>query len=80
MQFWPKDFCILKSRTMKPISKRMIIYPKDVMNITGKGPRTSRYIIFNIKKKKGIPLVTVEAFCEYMKLKEEDVKEYLANN
>ena len=65
---------------MKPYSNRMVIYPKDVMKITGRGARTSRYIIFAIKKKKGIPLVTVEAFCEYMKIREADVKEYLVNN
>ena len=65
---------------MKELSNRMVIYPKDVMHLTGKGARTSRYIIASIKKKKGSALVSVEAFCEYTGLRGKAVLDYLAKN
>ena len=65
---------------MKNLSNRMILYPKDVMQLLGKGARNARHIILQIKKKKGIPLVNVKAFCEYMHIPEEEVREYLKDN
>ena len=65
---------------MKDISDRLIIYPKDAMRLTGKGLRTCRHMIARIKKKKSIPFVDVEAFCEHTGLKEKAVLAYLANN
>ena len=65
---------------MKNIQGRMILYTKDVMQLMGRGERTSRNILASIKKKKGTPYVDVEAFCEYSKLREEKVREFLANS
>ncbi|HSD15587.1 MAG TPA: hypothetical protein VLB74_13125 [Flavobacterium sp.] len=51
--------------------KRIVMYPKDVMQLLGKSERQSRQILANIKKKynkeKHQP-VTVYEFCEYMGL------------
>lgn len=51
--------------------KRIIIYPKDIMIITGKSERYSRYLIQRIKKhlgKEDHQVVSVSEFCDYMGL------------
>ena len=51
--------------------KRVVIYPKDIMIITGKSERYSRYLIQRIKKhlkKEDHQVVSVNEFCDYMGL------------
>lgn len=51
--------------------KRVVIYPKDIMIITGKSERYSRYLIQRIKKhlgKEDHQVVSISEFCEYMGL------------
>ncbi len=57
--------------------KRVVIYPKDIMIITGKSERYSRYLIQRIKKhlgKEDHQVVSINEFCEYMGLDEEIVE------
>ena len=57
-------------------NKRIIIYPKDIMLITGKSERYSREIIKKIKlanNKQKHQLVTVQEFCTYMNIPEESI-------
>ncbi len=52
--------------------KRVVIYPKDVMIITGKSERYARYLIQRIKKhlnKEDHQVVSITEFCSYMGLK-----------
>ncbi|MBS1667817.1 MAG: hypothetical protein JST58_10610 [Bacteroidetes bacterium] len=50
------------------IPKRIVIYAKDITNITGRKERTARKLLALIrkkyKKKKG-DFITVKEFCEY---------------
>jgi hypothetical protein len=57
--------------------KRVVIYPKDIMIITGKSERYSRYLLQRIKthlKKEPHQLVSINEFCQYMGLKMDDVE------
>lgn len=57
--------------------KRVVIYPKDIMIITGKSERYSRYLIQRIKqhlKKEQHQVVSISEFCEYMGLNQEDIE------
>ncbi|MDB3907431.1 hypothetical protein N9355_08155 [Crocinitomicaceae bacterium] len=57
--------------------KRVVIYPKDIMIITGKSERYSRYLIKRIKdhfKKDDHQVVSIEEFCTYMGLDQELVE------
>ena len=56
--------------------ERLCIYPKDIVVVTGKSERWGRDIIKKIKtrfSKEDHQLVTIEEFCLYMGLKEENV-------
>ena len=60
--------------------KRVVIYPKDIMIITGKSERYSRYLIQRIKKhlgKEDHQVVSVSEFCEYMGLVQSEVMEQI---
>ena len=60
---------------------RIVIYAKDITNITGKKERTARKIIAQIRRKynkKPGDLVTVYEFCEFTGLNEEKVRQFLA--
>ena len=60
--------------------KRVVIYPKDIMIITGKSERYSRYLIQRIKKhlkKEDHQVVSVSEFCEYMGLEENEINSIL---
>jgi len=49
--------------------KRVIIYPKDVMLITGKSERYSRDLLKKIKshlKKEEYQFVSIQELCEYL--------------
>ena len=59
---------------------RIVIYAKDISNITGKKERTARKIIAQIRRKynkKPGDLITVYEFCEYTGLNEERVRQFL---
>lgn len=65
---------------MSHLPKRVIIYPKDVMNITGKGDRAARKLLCKIRKKNSKEqgaLVTVEEFCAHTGLKADQVNPFL---
>lgn len=56
--------------------KRIVIYPKDIMRITGKSERYSREILKKIKtdlNKKKYQLVTIQEFCSYMSIPIDEV-------
>jgi hypothetical protein len=60
---------------------RIVIYAKDISNITGKKERTSRKIIADIRRKynkKPGDFITVYEFCEHTGLNEERVRQFLA--
>ena len=62
------------------LPNRMIIYPKDIMNITGKSERTARRLHQQIReqfqKPKGA-MITVEEFCLATGFKAEAVLPFL---
>jgi len=56
--------------------KRLCIYPKDIMIITGKSERYSRMLLNQIKQELGKSqeqFLSVKEFSEYSGLDEEDV-------
>ena len=60
--------------------KRLIIYPKDIMLITGKSERYSRYLHKRIKKQLGKEdhqVISVNEFCNYMGLEPIEVEDLL---
>jgi hypothetical protein len=64
----------------RKIPPRIVIYPKDVENITGRSERTCRSIIDRIRKALGKSkqqFITVREFCTFYGLEEEYVKEFL---
>lgn len=65
---------------MNIIPNRIVIYAKDIQNITGRSERTSRKMMSALRKKynknKG-DFITVEEFCIYTGIKEKQVVEFL---
>ena len=54
-----------------------MVYTKDIMKITGRGERTARQMIADIKKKFNSPIrggVNIDDFCSYTGLKHDTVK------
>jgi hypothetical protein len=65
---------------VKKIPNRMVIYPKDVVNITGKSERTCRDMIQSVRETLGKSknqFVTVKEFCFIYGLPEDHVNKYL---
>ncbi|HLF46925.1 MAG TPA: hypothetical protein VI548_10900 [Chitinophagaceae bacterium] len=64
------------------IPNRIVIYAKDIMNITGRKERAARKLLARIRKKyrkeKG-DFISVEEFCEFTGLKEEKVSLFLVS-
>jgi hypothetical protein len=59
---------------------RIMVYPRDIQNITGKKPRTATRIYNQIKGHYGKmknDLLTVMEVCDYWKLNIETVKAFL---
>lgn len=57
--------------------KRIILYPKDLEQLTGKSGRTCRRMLQTIREELGKSkeqLVTVRDFCEYYGMKEEEIE------
>ena len=60
---------------------RIVIYAKDITNITGKKERTARKMIAAIRRhynKRAGDLITMYEFCEYTGIREEKVRQFLA--
>jgi hypothetical protein len=65
---------------MKTLPNRIIVYTKDVVNITGKKERTARNLLARIRKannKSKTDLVTIEEFCAFTRLRPEHVITFL---
>jgi hypothetical protein len=64
----------------RKIPKRVVVYPKDIENITGRKERAARKLLQNIKtafKKRRDQFVTAYEFSLYTGIDEEVVREYL---
>jgi hypothetical protein len=60
--------------------KRVVIYPKDVQQITGKSERYGRMLLKQIKtklKKEEHQFVTVDEFCQFTGITPEQVHPFL---
>jgi hypothetical protein len=60
--------------------KRVVIYPKDVQQITGKSERYGRMLLKQIKtklKKEEHQFVTVDEFCQFTGIAPEQVQPFL---
>ncbi|TWF39604.1 hypothetical protein FHW36_10541 [Chitinophaga polysaccharea] len=66
--------------SQKIVPNRIVIYAKDVMNITGRSERTARKILQQIRqangKRKG-DMVTVAEFCQFIKIDENQISAFL---
>jgi hypothetical protein len=63
------------------IPKRICIYAKDIMNITGRKERAARKLLAKIRKKykkKTGDFLTVKEFCQFTGFDEVIVKEFLS--
>lgn len=64
----------------KLIPKRMIVYARDIKNITGRKERAARELLRRIREangKKPGQFVTVSEFCAFTGLRQEEVDAYL---
>jgi hypothetical protein len=62
------------------IPDRMVLFPRDIVNITGVSIVTARRLIRKIRQHVGKPsgaFVTVKEFCAFCHLNEEDIQKYL---
>jgi hypothetical protein len=62
------------------IPPRIVIYAKDVQNITGRKERTARRILAQIRihfNKQPTEFVTVQEFCLFTGLLEEEVRKFI---
>jgi hypothetical protein len=67
---------------LRKLPLRVVIYPKDVENITGRSDRTARKLLQNIRNALGKPatsFVTVKEFCAFYGIDEELVYEFLGD-
>lgn len=65
---------------MKTIPTRIIIYPKDIVNITGRRDRTARKLLQKIRQalgKQTHEFITIKEFCLFTGINEELVKDFL---
>lgn len=73
-----KNYFLLMNK--KP--HRIMIYPRDIQNITGRRPRTATRIHNQIKKHYGKmknDFLTVAELCQYWKIDPEIVKAFLVD-
>ncbi|TAN13620.1 MAG: hypothetical protein EPN37_13365 [Chitinophagaceae bacterium] len=64
------------------IPNRIVIYTKDIMNITGRKERTARKLLARIRKefnKERGDFVTTYEFSRFTGIKEENLREFLKN-
>lgn len=65
---------------MNPIPNRVVIYTKDVCNITGLRARSARKLLFAIRKSLNKPrtaFITVREFSAYTGIQEETLRDFL---
>jgi hypothetical protein len=65
---------------MATIPNRIVVYAKDIMNITGRRERAARKLLAQIRKAGGKTrgaFVSVEEFCTYTGLRPEHVAVFL---
>ena len=75
----PKLF-IIKPMLMNPVPTRVVVYTKDVSNITGLGPRAARKLLACIRKQLNKPrkgFITIEEFSSFTGIKEDLVRSSL---
>jgi len=64
------------------IPNRIVIYAKDIMNITGRKERAARKLLAQIRKKykkRRGEFISIDEFCEFTSLKKESVSVFLSN-
>jgi hypothetical protein len=64
------------------IPNRIVIYARDIENITDRKERTARQLLQRIRNANGkVPgqFVAVSEFCQYTGLKEKDITSFLAH-
>jgi len=62
--------------------KRITIFPQDVERLTGWSPRSARRLLQEIREyyhKKEWEILTLEEFCSYTKLTEEQVRPFMSD-
>jgi len=62
------------------LRKRCVIYPKDVQLITGKSERYGQDLLTKIRehyKKQPHQFITVQEFCSFSGIPQQDVENYL---
>ncbi len=67
-------------KSHKIVPTRIVIYAKDVQNITGRSERTSRKILQQIRKatgKKQGDMITVVEFCRFTGIDQHLVNDFL---
>ncbi len=65
---------------MNPIPGRIVIYAKDISNMTGLSPKASRKLLCSIRKDLGKPkksFVTVQEFCAQTGIEERLIRPFL---
>jgi hypothetical protein len=65
---------------MNSLPTRIVIYAKDVMNITGRRERTARKILSRMRKhyrKEKNAFITVDEFCLFTGMKKETILGFL---
>ncbi|MEP7375912.1 MAG: hypothetical protein ABI675_21125 [Chitinophagaceae bacterium] len=73
MQFHPMA-------AIKKVPQRVVLYPRDVENITGRRDRTARRLLQKIREafsKQPHEFITVKEFCVFTGIDEELVKDFL---
>jgi len=66
----------------KLVPNRIVIYARDVENITGRRERAARELLRRIREangKRAGQFVSLAEFCVFTGLKEEDVKRFLVH-
>ncbi len=61
-------------------NQRIVIYAKDVMNITGREKRASYRLLKRIRTRFSLPpeaFISIDHFCQYTHIAEERVKSFL---
>lgn len=83
MPVMPQNVLIGKAYMLdfsQKMPRRIVIYAKDVENITGRKARTARKLLEKIRESNNKPkdaFVTVREFCLYTGISESEVKEFM---
>lgn len=65
---------------MNRLPNRIVVYARDVMNITGRKERAAYKLLALIRKKYNKPkeaFISIDEFCAYTGLKEDKVEKFL---